>query len=394
MRVSIEQKLILTLAALSAISPFAIDMYIPAIENMASEFGVNVTKIQSSILIYFFGLALGQLVGGPISDAYGRKPMVLAGLGIFLVTSFTILFINNADLLLWLRFLQAFGGGVATVNVAAVVRDLFSGTESARVFSAMGAIAIIAPLIAPALGSILLVSLGHWRYIFIFLSLYALLVMIFYVKNITTIKITRKKSKITPIKNYIAVLSKKEPMLLILSLVTCTSGLYTIISSASFIYGTYFKLSQFWLVFCFSANVFTIMITARINVKLVKKYGPLKLLKVGMILQSFFGILLFVLHESSNILVMMPFFCLYVGMLGFMFGNATALILEHFPTVSASANAVIGVFQYSFGALAGTVANHYNSANLFSITAVIMSSSLLGAIILLLSTRKREVSKV
>lgn len=118
------------LAMLTAISPLAVDMYLPAMAMMASDLHTDIHWVELSVSAYLIGFAIGQLSGGPLSDRWGRKPLIISGLLIFTLSSFFL--ISTADLtqLLWLRVLQALGGGLATVNAAAIVRDLFRAPMS------------------------------------------------------------------------------------------------------------------------------------------------------------------------------------------------------------------------------------------------------------------------
>ncbi|MDR1007039.1 MAG: multidrug effflux MFS transporter [Campylobacteraceae bacterium] len=378
-----EKKMVLVLAALSAITPLAIDMYLPSITLMSKELNSTEPLISISISIFFLGLALGQLFGGPISDAYGRKPIVLTGLGIFCATSFLILFVNDVYMLWALRFLQAFGGGVATVNVSATVRDFFNGSESARIFSMIGSITILAPLLAPAMGLGLVSLFGKWESIFVFLCIYSLLAFVLY--NVCfTAPNNKERAKITPIKNYLEILKSGKPMILIAALVISGSGFYAILTSSSVIYIDYFKLSRSMFVVCFSVNIISLMIATKINVRLVKKISPLTLLKFGLFAQIVLSILMMILHNTTQIIFMAPLIALFVGTLGFVFGNALSIILEYFPKTSASTNAVIGVLQYGFGAGAGMLANFFHEdGSLFALMCVILLSSLIGTAILI-----------
>ncbi|MDR1614814.1 MAG: multidrug effflux MFS transporter [Campylobacteraceae bacterium] len=388
MKLLTEKQLVFTLAALSAITPLAIDMYLPSITLMSEALHSTEPMVSISISIFFLGLAFGQLFGGPISDAYGRKPVVLFGLGLFCISSFLTLFVSDVYMLWILRFIQAFGGGLATVNVSATVRDFFSGSESARIFSMIGSITILAPLLAPAMGFGLVSLFGKWEAVFLFLGVYAALAILFYNKNFKS-PINKEPAKITPIKNYMEVFKSGKPMILIIALVVSGCGFYAILTSASVIYIDYFKLPQSVFILCFSINIISLMAATKINVKLVRKIPPLTLLKFGLFAQIVLSIVMMILHNTTQILFMAPLIALFVGTLGFVFGNALSIILEHFPKTSASANAVIGVLQYGFGAGAGMLANFFHEdGSLFALTCVILLSSVLGTGILIFGMKR------
>jgi len=379
-----ERHIVLILASLAAITPLAIDMYLPALPRMAEQFSTPISEVQFSLSLYFFGMALGQLIGGPISDAYGRRPVISIGLLLFGLSSIALSFCHSIELFWFFRALQSLGGGFTTVNVSATVRDHFSGKEGARILSLIASVMLIAPLIAPMLGSLVL-SVSLWESIFIFLALYAFGALFLYRRAFQNSK--AEKTKVTPFKNYLAVLSHPQAMIFVISMILCTSGMYTFITTSSFIYMEHFKLSPFVFSFCFGSNVLMMMLFGRLNAKLVKKHEPFVLLRFGMSVQAFLALLFFVFHTSETFWIIFPIIGLYIGMLGFIFSNSVSLVLDFFPRISASANAIIGVLQYSVGALMGFVASSLHDGTLFPIALVMMSVSLCGTLLHFLGTR-------
>jgi len=175
-------------------------------------------------------------------------------------------------------------------------------------------------------------------------------------------------------------------MIFIVSQILSSSGMYTFITSSSFIYMEHFHVSPSEFALFFALNVTTLMITGRINAWLVKYKDPLVLLRFGMCAQALLGIALFS-AQNQSIYVLFPIIGLYVGTLGFIFGNSVSLALEFFPSISASANAIIGVLQYSVGAFMGFTASFLHDGTLFPITGVMMIVSLCALLLLLLGTR-------
>lgn len=383
-----ERQIVLTLASIAAITPLAIDMYLPAIPLISQNLNTTVPYVQFSVSLYFFGMALGQLIGGPISDAYGRRMMISLGLSVFGISSLLLSWTSEIELFWLLRAFQAIGGGFATVNVSATVRDLFSGKESARVFSLISMVMLMAPLIAPSFGSLVL-RFSEWQTIFVILFLYAFCAMTLYLLRFPAHQ--NEKTKITPLKNYIEVLTHKRAMLFVIAQTLCTSGMYTFITSSSFIYMEYFKVDASTFSLYFGINVLMMMLLGRLNAWLVKRYEPFMLLKFGMGAQSILGIALFSLHSTANLNLIFPLLGLYIGSLGFIFSNSVALILEFFPRISASANAIIGVLQYSIGAFMGFIASVMHDGTLFPIALVMMLVSLCGTLLLMVGTHKQTI---
>ena len=136
------RSLAILLAMLTAVAPFAVDMYLPAMQAMAIDLSTPIHYVEISVSTFLFGFAIGQLVGGPASDRFGRKPMIALGLILFSITSLLLTQTESIDQLLFLRAIQAIGGGMATVNSSAMIRDLFSGDEMAKVLSMVAIVMI------------------------------------------------------------------------------------------------------------------------------------------------------------------------------------------------------------------------------------------------------------
>ena len=358
-------------------------MYLPAFPAMASDFHTSIPNVEFSLSLYFFGMAMGQLLGGPISDAYGRRPLVMTGLIIFGMSSLVLSFTHQIETFWIFRALQSFGGGVATVNVSATVRDMFDGKESARIFSLIAMVMLMAPLLAPTFGSLVL-QFFEWETIFLILTFYTLFALMFYRFRFPATKQTR--AKITPIQNYKTVLSHKLAMVFIVSQILCTSGMYTFITSSSFIYMEHFHVTASQFSLYFGINVLMMIVCGRLNAWVVNRKDPLQLLRFGVMMQAIAGVILF-LFRDAGLFVIFPLIGVYIGILGFIFGNSVSLALEFFPSISASANAIIGVLQYSVGALMGFVASSLHDGTLFPITGVMMVVSLCGTALLLWGSR-------
>ena len=157
--------LIPLLGALAAFAPLSIDTYLPSLPQLASEFRATAGQVQLTLSAFFVGFALGQLCYGPLSDYYGRKPVLIVGLSVYAVTSLLCVVSSRIEALTVLRFLQALGGGAGTVIARAMVRDLYDRDRTARVLSMIMLVTALAPLIAPLLGGYLLHWSG-WRAIF------------------------------------------------------------------------------------------------------------------------------------------------------------------------------------------------------------------------------------
>jgi DHA1 family bicyclomycin/chloramphenicol resistance-like MFS transporter len=173
------------LALLSALTPLAVDMYLPAMPSIAGDFHVPIEIIQTTLSTYLFGFAIGQLFYGPLADSYGRKTVLVSGLVVYLIASSGIVFADSIEQFRWLRLLQAIGGGAASVVVNSLLRDLYSGSLFSKMMSYVVLSMTLAPLVAPLIGG-QLIQWFSWHSIFVvlaLLTLFCLFVSLFGIKE-------------------------------------------------------------------------------------------------------------------------------------------------------------------------------------------------------------------
>ena len=357
------RSLAVLLAMLTAVAPFAIDMYLPAMQVMAKDLSVAIHYVEISISTFLFGFALGQLIGGPASDRFGRKPIIALGLILFSITSLMLTQAESIDQLLILRALQAIGGGMATVNASAMIRDLFAGDEMAKVLSMVAIVMMSAPLIAPMLGA-LVVELFNWQSIFLSLSIYSFMVMLLLLWRLPE---TNPRPKLSPKsqqteqeekpslwQSYKRVLTHRQAMGYIIAISFGFSGMFVFITSSAFTYLEFFSVSVQQFPFLFGANVLVMMLMNRINVWALNHYPSKNILITGLMLQLACGlILIFASYTQPNLYLIVVLNMLFVGSLGLIAANATAGALNFFPDISGTATAVIGVTEFTLGALVG-----------------------------------------
>ena len=354
------RSLAILLAMLTAVAPFAVDMYLPAMQAMALDLSTPIHYVEVSVSTFLFGFAIGQLIGGPASDRFGRKPMITLGLILFSITSLLLTQTESIDQLLFLRALQAIGGGMATVNSSAMIRDLFSGDEMAKVLSMVAIVMMSAPLIAPMLGA-LIVKFFDWQAIFLCLSLYSILVMLLLLWRLpetnTQAKRNEKESESGKPKlwqSYKRVLTHRQAMGYIMAISFAFSGMFVFITSSAFTYLEYYSVSVQLFPFLFGANVLVMMLMNRINVWALNHYASASILTTGLLIQLACGIALIIAsYTQADLYLIVVLNMLFVGSLGLIAANATAGTLNFFPDISGTATAVIGVTEFTLGSIVG-----------------------------------------
>lgn len=394
--ISSPTRTVVTLASLSALAAFAIDTYIPAIPVMAETLSAPIHKVELSISTFFVGYGLGQLFGGPLSDRLGRRKVAICGLLFFFVASFLLTFIASVWQLLALRTLQAFGGGFATVVGGATVRDLYEGRESARMMSLVQSVTMGAPLVAPAVGTLLL-SRFTWHSIFLFLSGYSFFLLWVVARKFPVPNravATAAKGTAAVVRQYLSVLKHPiSPFFMLVHTFAC-GGLYAFLTESAFMYMGYFDVSSNLFPLFFSGGVVVVIFLSRLNARLVRQVGPMPLLTCGILLQALCGIALavqaFFLTPTLAPTVILNL--LYIGSLGLIMGNTVSGNLQHFPENSGTAHALMGVINCLGGAVAGSVVSAFHNGTLQPLAGVMCGSAVLA--LLFLAVLRMRVARI
>ena len=355
--------LIILISILSSVAPMGVDTYLPSIPDIAKSFDVSIHKIELSLSIFLIGFSIGQIFGGPISDIYGRKKSSIFGLLGYALFSFIIIFSTSIYELWAYRFFEAFFGGIVVVNAAAIVRDKFHGEEAAKVFSLIGMVRSLAPLLAPAIGAFI-IHFFTWEAVFVFLTIYALVVAFFVYKDLEE-SYTYSKQNI--LESYKIVLKHKAALKAMLTLGFSFGGFFIIIAKSSFIYIEHFKIETDYFPFFFGINFIILILMIQVNITLLKKAKAIKLVKMAILIQIITGGLFALNYEDISLVLTVILIASYMSMMAFIFGNCMALTLEHFPKNAGVASGIMGVFQFGLGAIISSIALSFHDGTFFPI---------------------------
>ena len=352
---------IMLLALLTSLGPLSIDMYLPALPQMANDFSITTQRVANTLPAYFLGLALGQLIYGPLSDRIGRKTPLYFGLLLYICASILCTFANSEWSLIAARILQALGGCVGVVIARAAIRDRLDLQSSAQAFASMMIVMGIAPIIAPSLGALVLLYFS-WPAVFVFLSAIGLICLIcvhFFFQESLPVE-RRLNLNIKQVLNlYGAIFKQKSfrwPML-----AGCFSGgiLFCYISSSASILMDDYGLNQQQFAYAFGLNALGIMLLSSINKKLGRTFSVLQRLKIGAVLQLLGVLVLLSASLLSNValwIVLIGMFLAISG-IGFTGPNAMALAMAEQGERAGTASAVMGSMQFACGLLAGVMLN-------------------------------------
>lgn len=337
-----------------AIGPFALDTYLPAFPDIAADLGVDLPAVGRTLSVYVFALGLAQLVGGPLSDRYGRRVVLFSGLGIFAVASVMVALSDSLGAMMLWRMIQAVGGACCAVSVPAIVRDRTHGQASASLFSLIGIVMLVAPALAPAIGSVLLYQFS-WPAIFVFLSVYALVVAAtlqrFLFRNLPVAGKIRTPLH-TLLTNYFTVVRHGTTMRFIAIQTLSFSVMLVFITHASFIYQDWFGVSNRMFSLLFAASVAGMVAANLLNRRLLRSFHSTRILRAGCTVQTVAVLCLLAVLASGGGLLPVAL-CLVVigGCLGVIIPNNIANALEFFPNLGGTASALLGAAQFALGGL-------------------------------------------
>lgn len=387
--------LIIILAYMSAIAPLSTDMYLPALPQVQQSFATSAFWTQISIASFFVGFALGQLIYGPLSDIFGRKKPLYAGLLLFILASAGCLAFDSIYSFVAMRFLQALGGCAGAVIARAIVNDCFNLKEAAGVFALMMVVGSLAPMLSPIFGGFLL-DFFSWHSIFVVLFALGVLLVIFIAlllresaPNILqkSANISQNTKQSTAPKFSFKIIANSYKMILCdhryriyaLSSGFCIATMFAYITGSSYLFCDFFGLSPKGYSLLFGLNAISFMLFANINARLVLKFSPYAVLPWAFLIMLICAILLcFAGFLGANLWIFEIILFVILGMNGFIVPNATALAMARFKANAGSASAILGALQF---ALAGAISFIVSalSANSPLPLALVISGSLLIA---------------
>lgn len=377
-----RRELVLILGALSAFAPLATDMYLPAMPLLEHVFATDTARVQLTLASFFIGFALGQAFYGPLADRHGRKPSLYLGLVLYTGASIGCVFAPSIGVLAALRFVQAIGACAGGVVARAVVSDLFTAQDAARLYAAMMVVMGIAPIVAPLIGSYLLLWAG-WQAIFWVLGLFGLLCLLATALRLPETHRADPARKVTlsrVLANYAALLTDRGFLGYALSGAMSMAGMFAYIAGSPFVFIGVYGLAPDHYAWLFGSNALGIVLASRLNHRLLHRLGADQLLLTASIVQGVFGALLLgaaITGIGGFLGLAVPLF-LYVAGIGVIMPNSVALAMAPHRHQAGTASALIGVLQFSLAAIAAVAVGAIHNASARPMAGLILLCGLLG----------------
>jgi DHA1 family bicyclomycin/chloramphenicol resistance-like MFS transporter len=349
-------RLVLVLGFLIALGPLTIDMYLPALPSLTEELRTTAAAVQLTLTGTLAGLALGQLLIGPLSDAVGRRRPLIAGITVHIVASVLCVVAPNLAVLGGLRVLQGLGAAAAAVVAMAIVRDLFTGLAAAKLFSRLMLVMGAAPILAPTLGGIVL-GWTDWRGVFVVLAGFGVaMVMVTALVLPETLPVERRRhgGVLGTLRVYRSLVRDRTFVGLILVAGLSMAALFAYVSGSSFVFQGQYGMNEQQFGLTFGAGAVGLITATQCNVRLLRRWSPAQILISALSVGAVAGVVLLVLAATgigglAGVLV--PLWVVLAAA-GLAFPNAPALALSRHGEAAGTAAALLGAVQFGVGALA------------------------------------------
>ncbi len=349
-------RIALVLGLLSAIGPFAIDMYLPALPAIGRSLGAEVGAVQLTLTAFFISLGVGQLLYGPVSDMVGRKPPLYFGLGLFTLASIGCALATDVQTLVALRFLQGLGAAAGMAIPRAVVRDLHTGTEAARLMALLMLVFSVSPLLAPLAGSGV-IALTGWRGVFwaVALASVAGLALVYGALRETRPPADRVESSLGGALRAYGLLLRDGHYLGLVGIGTLAlAGFFVYLAGSPFVLINHYGLSPTQYSLAFSVNAAAFFGAAQCTALLGRRFGLVNVVKVaasasGVVMAA---LMVYYLAGGDRLAVLLGLYFVASGFMGLVIPTTSVLALEKHGAIAGTASALLGTLQMLGGALA------------------------------------------
>lgn len=373
-----KKKLILILGLLSMLMPLSIDMYLPSMPTIAQDFNVADATVQLTISCYLLGFSFGQLLFGPITDSYGRRYVLIAGLIIFIVAALICGIASNINQLITARFFHGIAAAATSIVINALMKDIYCDRdEFSKMMSFVMLISNVAPLLAPIIGGFILYWF-NWQANFYTISLTALiglaLVIIFIPETLSKAK--RSKFSFTRIlSNFIMLFRHGQVLAYMMIGAFAGAGLFSFLSLGPFVYMNLHGVASTHFGYYFALNIVVMVFMNTLNSRLVKHVGSFKMMQLGLFIQFVMAIgLMIVTLFNLGFIYLVICIAGYIGCMSTIGGNSMAIILDFYPHIAGTASSLAGTIRFAVAGAVG-ISLSFLVSNLTTVTTVSDNSS-------------------
>ncbi|MBF8154653.1 multidrug effflux MFS transporter [Exiguobacterium sp. s91] len=376
--------LILILGSLAALGPLSIDMYLPAFPDMSRSFDASASLIQLSLTACMLGMALGQLIVGPLSDVRGRKRPLMVALLAYLLASLACAMAPTIEVLIALRFIQGAAGASGIVISRAIVRDLFDGPELTRFFAALSLVNGTAPILAPVIGGQLL-RFGDWHFVFYLLAILSTMMLLAVALRLPeTLPLDRRVegNLTTTLKTFGRLLTDRVFIGYAFAQAFVMGAMFAYISGSPFVLQNIYGASPQQFSFLFGLNGIGIILAAQIAGRLAGRVDSERLMRISLTIVASASILLFLALTLTDqlIFVMIPLFFV-VSSVGLISTLGFTLAMQNYGATAGSASALLGLLPMLVGSLVSPLVGIMGEQSAVPMGLIIMTLDCLALIL-------------
>lgn len=377
--------IILILGALSTVTPMAIDMYLPSFTDIAHAMHTTEAKISLTLSSYFIGMAIGQLIYGPLLDRFGRKKPLYFGLLLFIAISIACMFVRTKEDLIVLRFFQALGGCAAAVASMAMVRDFFPLNESAKIISLLILILGVSPMFAPTIGSLIAAHLG-WQWVFATLAalVVILLGVVFFLLpegHQPDQSISLKPGPI--IADFVYILKNTQFHTFALAGAFSFAGVLVYVAGSQIIFMGNFHLTKQQYGMVFAGLSVGFIGSNQVNIFLLRKFSSTQIFHGAILLECITSVIFLTgtYFHWFGLATTLVFLFILLSSLGLTYPNAAALALAPFDKNVGSASALLGFLQIGAAALTSSCVGLFNSTSILPVLVIFTTTAWIALLI-------------
>lgn len=392
MQAHVGPVMVAVLGALSAFGPLSLDLYLPGLPQLADGLGASASAAQLTLTACLLGLAAGQLLSGPWSDAVGRRRPLLIGVGAYVAASVACAVAPSVLTLIGLRFVQGLAGAAGIALSRAVVRDLRSGAAAARLFAALLLVNSLAPVLAPVIGGQLL-RITDWRGLFVVLAAIGALILagtVVFVPESLPSALRRTGGLAATLWVFRGLLRDRRFFGCTLASGLAFAAMFAYIGGSPFVLQNIYGLSSTQFSAVFAINALGIVGAAQASSPLIARLGPRPVLGAGLAIGATGGVALLavVLLGRIGLVGVLPALFLVVASIGLVFPSSTAIALEGSPSTAGSASGLLGLSQYAIGALSAPLVGIAGKRTAVPMAVVIVTCGLAAVAAFLLVARR------
>jgi DHA1 family bicyclomycin/chloramphenicol resistance-like MFS transporter len=344
---------LLFLAALVALGPLSVDMYLPAMPTMQKAFNTDIVSMHLTLSAYLWGFALFHLLCGPLADRFGRKPLLIGGTAVFVMASTGCALAESVTELTVYRFVQGIGACVGPTLARTITRDVFGPRGAARALSLIAMLMALAPAVAPGLGGLLL-RYVEWPVVFVFLAIYGAGVL--WIVSYRIPETLPEAQSLRPkniAANYLLLL--RDPVFLPIASASALvySGLMTYLVCSGFVFIEMLGVPVEYFGLIFLTSVIGYMSGSALSARLTAELAPAQVLLGGSMLAAGASLAMLAMHLAAptSVLALVLPMAFYAAALGLVLPQAMAMAMEHFPKIAATNSSLFGFLQMSLSAV-------------------------------------------